>query len=455
MAVKITDPIPPEDKLDAIPMDKFESIGNGIYLVPRDYIVIAEKTVPKDGEVQEGEFAFENPRLGMGFHDIFDAEGMSKEDIQDLRDSLKNDGLDHPLLCRPKNGQIQVVNGMRRLLQIDHFIKTNSNVFDKATGDMVNAGDLFKKTGIPCRIEEMSDLEAYRRANSTDDASKPHGDAARIAQIRYFAQAGRSDKDIMAACGKSADWVKRMKPVALGLDKDTFRAFAAGAIAFNVAEFLSQYEDVDKRKETLQTLLKKAKERHDAMVEEAESHIKATAGKVQKAKAQVAAAKKKGPEEQQEAEEALQDAEQKHEAAKVKRKTVKKKKTQVTRRDLPRASNPRAGGTKKTAQGGGGQPDGVVKRLTTAKQEKHWYEPAVEATKAIKKGDPEGELDDKVDPEFYFIVKLLHEKADAGETDLNKIGRLWTKQADRRGALANAQGRTKATAKKKTASSKK
>lgn len=453
MAV-IKDPIPEEDKLEAIPMNKFEPLGNGIFLVPREYLTIAEKTVPKDGEVQEGDFAFENPRLGMGFHDVFNAEGMGKEDIDDLRTSIKEDGLDHPLLCRPKNGEVQVVNGMRRLLQVDHFIKTGSNVYDKTTGKMVNASDLFKKGGIPCRIEEMSDLEAYRRANSTDDASKPHGDAARIAQIRYFAQAGRSDQDIMAACGKSIDWVNRMKPVAIGLDKDTFQAFAAGAIAFNVAEYLSQYDDVEKRKEVLKSLLVKAKERHDAMVIEAESHIKATASKVEKAKAQVAAAKKKGSEAEEEARQALEEAEQKHTAAKIKKKSVKKKKTQVTRRDLPRASNPRAGGAnkKKTSQGDG-QPNGVVKRLTSSKQLKHWYEPAVEATKAIKNGDPEGKLDDRVDPEFFFIVQLLHEKADAGETDLNKIGRLWTKQADRRGALANGQGRAKQTAKKKSSSS--
>ena len=461
MAVKITDPIPAEDRLDAIPMDKFENLGNGIYLVPREYLVLAEQTVPKDGQVKEGEFAFENPRLGLGFHDFFKAEGMAKEDIDEIRDSIKNDGLDHPLLCRPKNGKVQVVNGMRRLLQIDHFIKTNSNVKDKASGEMVNAKQLFAEGGVPCRIEEMSDLEAYRRANSTDDASKPHGDAARLAPTRYAAPAGRSDQDIMAACGKSKDWVTRMKPVALGLDKDTFAAFAAGAIAFPVAEYLSQYEDVAKRKEVLKSLLQKAKERADDMVAEAESHVKATAGKVEKAKAQVAAAKKKGdPEKLAEAEQGLADAQEKHEAAKVQKKGVKKKKTpQVTRRDLPRASNPRAGAARKKKQGGkaqggqggqGGQPDGVVKRLSGAKQTKKWYEPACEAIKTLKKGDPDGEVDGEVHEEFWHIVKLLHEKADAGEDDIGKIGRLWTRQAERRGTL-KAAGQKKAAKKKKTA----
>lgn len=457
MAIKVSDPIPAEDRLDAAPLDKFENLGNGIYLVPREHIVLAEQIVPKDGKVKPGEFAFENPRLGLGFHDFFKAEGMEKESIDEIRESIKQDGLDHPLLCRVKNDKIQVVNGMRRLLQIDHFIRTNANVKDKSTGEMVSAKALFMEGGIPCRIEEMSDLEAYRRANSTDDTSKPHGDAARLAQIRYFAQAGRSEHDIMLVCGKSKEWVARMLPVALGLDKDTFSAFAKGAIAFPVAEYLSQYEDVEKRKEVLESLLKKGKERADAMIAEAESHLKATAGKVVKAKAQLAAAKRKGePEKLAEAEENLAEAEKKHEAAKEQTRTIKRKKTpQITRRDLPRASNPRAGASRKGSKSQNdnvrnSQPDGIVKRLSGAKQTKKWYEPACEAVRILKKGDPDGEVSDKIHPEFWYLIKLLHEKADAGEENIEKIGELWSKQAERRGSLS--VGNVKKPIKKKSAS---
>lgn len=426
---------PTVEKMDSLLLNEFKHLGHGLYLVPRKFLKVADKIVPKDSEIQKGEFVFENPRLGLGFRDSFKPEGMQKEEIDALREAIKNDGLDHPLLCRPKDGCLQIINGMRRLLQIDYFVKNDVSVKDKSTGQMVSAKKLFGDAGIPCLIEEMSDFEAYRRANNTDDTSKPHGDAARLAQLRYFAKTGVvSDTEIAKIVGKSKDWVARMKQISLKLDKGTFDAFAAGAITFTAAEWLSEYKDPNKRNEVLKDLLKKSKERNEEMVEKAKAHVNYTVGQLVKAQAAAVVAKQNGdPDKQSKAEEQVAAAEKNLVEAQDAVVAVRKKKTPVARRDLPRASNPRAGGAVKANDD---VPAGIVNKLTPAKQTKHWYEPACAIIKARKKNNPEGNIDNKVHDEFYYVVKLLHEKFLEGETDLDKIGKLWTKQAERRGSIS-------------------
>lgn len=426
MAVNLNDKIADRNKLSSLDMSKIESCGGGLFLVPTDLIDIADDKITKPGE--NGEIVFANPRHGLIMSKVIqNGEGMSAEDIAELRDGIKNDGLDHPLLTRPNDGRIQVVNGERRLRQIKHFISRKMTVKDKVSGEMKPAAEVYSH--VICRIEEMTDLEAYRRASSTDDSSVNHGDGAKLAQVRYLALSGVSDRDIQAATCKPKSWLDKVKPVAIALDDKTFEAFHNGSIAFEVALYLSKQQEVAERVKLLKQFLGQAKARHKQAIADAESAVQATAGKVTGAKAKAAGAKGS---KKKEADEAVKKAEQKHSQAKKTAAATKKKKAKATKRDLPRASNPRAGSSRAGSKKSGGSPDGVVKRLTTAKQTKFWYDPALAASKALRKGAEDENIDDKVDPEFYEVVRLLHEKADAGEEDINKIGRQYTKAKERR-----------------------
>jgi ParB-like chromosome segregation protein Spo0J len=401
--------------------------------VPREYIILAQNKVPKDGDTKAGTIVFENPRLGAGFkgHE-FVGNGLSKEDVEELRTSIKNNGLDHAILTRPNNGKLEVVDGYRRLLQLDYLVKSGIPVRDKVTRTMVPASELYAK-GIPCRIEEMSDIDAYRRANDTDASSVNHGDAVKLAQVRYFAKAGASDSDILLATGKTKEWLTRIKPVAVALDIKSFTAFAKGLINFTVAEYLSQFDTVSARHTALKALLERVDERQKEAVADAELHLANSKGKLTKAKTEAQIASHSGDRSKEKAaEQAVKTAEGNIATAEDNVRVVKKRVAQVTKRDIPRASNPRAGGRKSTA----GEPDGINKPLTRAKLEKHWGEPAKKAVHALKKGELNGDVDENIHPEFYFVVSLLVDKIAAGESNLARIGKLYTKQAKERGGLS-------------------
>ena len=107
------------------------------------------------------ELSFFNPRwtemngkrFGVGF---------SAQEMQDLREDIQTEGLNHPLRCRwfpyqhPRTTQpkgVQLVDGERRFRSLSLLVKENVLCFDVNTGQMRPARELYE--WIECRVTEI------------------------------------------------------------------------------------------------------------------------------------------------------------------------------------------------------------------------------------------------------------------------------------------------------------
>lgn len=206
------------------------------------------------------QFEFRNPR----WHTLNGKPqgcGLSPEKMQELRESIRDLGLNHPLRCRWYPFQndrsaspvsVQLVDGERRFRSMCWLVKENQPCYDAATGDMVEAKKLYEY--VDCMVTEMDDDTALSYALEGNDKSEDIGTGATIAMVQYLRHCGKTDPEIIAITRKSPDWLCKTEKL-LGLDPDILLALKNDQINRKVAQRLGQIEDVKERRQRLQLAL--------------------------------------------------------------------------------------------------------------------------------------------------------------------------------------------------------
>lgn len=383
--------------------------GN-LYRVPLDMIQFAEAN--DDG------FTFFNPRLIDG-----NKRGFSKEEMEELYEAIRSEGLEHPLSLRRLGDKLQLISGERRLRCLKKLVKDNADCYDSSTGETVKASKLYEY--VEARIGDYDDQTAWKLAYSTNDKAIGIGESATIALVRQLRKAEYTDKQITTITGKSITWLKDTDLLNT-LDKSTLAALASDQINRTVAISLAKIADVTERLDLLEAARAAADGRLSAMRAKIESEMQASSSKADMAKAKAVEAEFRGDDEA--AAEELEKAEELE--AKIKDKKAEKAKIEaigprVNKKDLQRAKS-----NKKKAEG---DTDGEKVRLTHAKIKKHWHEPCCNLIKSDfcdeESGDPL-----ELDPEDVRLIKLACEQIEKGEQDIIKILKAHQKAKDKRSA---------------------
>lgn len=391
---------------------KVKHLSDNLYKVHISKVKFADK---KDA------FGFCNPRL-MSVGDI-PPKGLSKEEMFELSESIRTEGLHHPLQLRhvSNNGEsiLQLVNGERRTRALRKLIKDKAICYDPVTKSEKTADVLYEF--VCAYVEEMDDETAFKQAFSANDRAIGIGEVATVALVGALRQANFDDKKIMNITGKSITWLKDTDAL-LKLDEATYGALAAEQINRSAALDLAKIDNAAERMQVLEMARNFAVSRLENVKKKLEKEVKATLSKADMAKATAAEAKFQG--DLDTVAEAVAKAEQlesKAEAKKAEKIEVENNGVTVTGKDLQKAKQ-----TKAKNEG----DDSISASLTDAKLKKFWYEPCLDLIKANfmdENGEPL-----ELDANDVYLVKLLLEQKDKGQTNIVKILKHHLKKKDQR-----------------------
>lgn len=388
-----------------IEMDGVVHLYGNLYRCRLDMIHFADN--PEKG-------AFKNPRLMLAGSK---PKGFSKEEMSEIRESIRTEGLENPMILRPIEVEgktiLQLISGERRTRCCQKLVKDDVDCYNPATGKYVKASDLYEYVDV--RINRLDDRAAWKSAFSSNDKAIDIGDGATIAMIREGRNAGWTDDDILEITGKSISWL-RDTDVLCGLDEETFSALTNEKINRSVALEFAKIEDVNERLEVLKSAIDFAAQRLEEIKKKLSKAAAKAEDKLELVEAQKAAAELEGDTNSQE--------KAKAKAAKLAARVSKKKKeaedesTKVNSKDLQKARS-------SVSKSGTSQAGSDAKALTRNKLQKSWYAPCIAHIKSAEESED-------FDSEDARLVALLLENIEKGNEDIFKILKHHKKMKDKR-----------------------
>lgn len=402
-----------------------------MYLVCHDLIEYAD-----DGfDLSAAALIFQNPRhisastdgkpMGIGF---------SKTEMDELRESIRTEGMKNPLSTRwlPGRKKVQVVDGERRKRSLDKLRKDKTPVYVPATGEYAPATEHYEF--IECRIEEMTEEAALKHSISMTERGCSFGEGALVLIVRHLRNCGKEDKSILEIMGKSTSWLKQSDDI-LKLDDKTFQAFCGDQINRTVALQLVTIPDIGKRIKLLGKATQIAQQRIMDEINKLDEQIDKAETELEHAEADEVVANALGSgTDKKKANRKVRTARNKVDSKKkAKEETGQKGTSKVIDKDLQQA-----------AKEEGVEEDIKPKSLTGVKIGKHYVD-ALALT--IRRGGKDDEGNDLgFDMEELHLAKTVCENIVKGEVDVFKaIKQYKTAQARR------SKSSTKKVAKKPAA----
>lgn len=234
-----------------------QHLHGNLFRVKREKIRLAKSGL----SAQDGKLIYGNPRWFINKDGIPEAKGISveKSKMEELRNSIQDEGLENPIRLRVKQNFLEVINGERRFRSIEELCERDLKCFDPSTGDQKNATEIFE--WVDARIEFMDDKTALRVALKPNETSELIGDLANLNVVKVLRDSGFDDQEILKATGKSISWLRETEKI-ISLDEVCLAHFHEEKINRKVAIHLSQVEDADERLALLEKVTNTAMTRH-------------------------------------------------------------------------------------------------------------------------------------------------------------------------------------------------
>ncbi len=396
--------------------DGIVGIDGTLYKIKFQAIHVAEKNAEKnDGGADT--YQWSNIRYLTVDEDNELGRGFGKADLTRLRESIREEGLFYPLICRwisrDGNRTVQLVDGERRFRNIDFLIRKNERCKDPSTGKYVPAKELYEY--ILCQVYDApTDKDALKLAYKSGTCRVDFGDEADVSLVKDLREKKWSDEEILDVTGNRPEWLRDMDRLLekLADDEPTLTAFFKGQINKAAALAFAEVEDIEVRHAGLEQAMEYATEDAKKKVAKLEKSILRLRENEEIAKAQQVEATHTGDTTGNEDAEADQKAAQKKAQDKLQQKAGVK--------PVVKARHARAG-----LSGANADPAATVQSLRAPKIKKYYLEPLETAIK--NKGNDEE--DNFLAPVellrgFREIVKGILE----GEMDPLKIFRKYGKK---------------------------
>jgi hypothetical protein len=280
-------------------------------------------------QITDSDYHWANPRH-LGQTDGLMGRGFDKQDMEELYNDIRDEGLMFPLICRwvirdDGSLDIQILDGERRWRCMDRQIKKSENVWSRKEKGFLPALTVHAK--IPCRIITGNDKEALKIAFMVSDRSVGWGDGATAKLVKKLRKCGCTDKEILELTKKSFQWLKEQDEICQ-LDDMTFSYLTDGKINRALALRLAKIADIDRRHKYLHASYDDAVSTHQEELAKADQDLAKAEEKEELAEAELTEAQEKGDDK------AIATAQQ--------NLSRTQEKTQARRRQRSEASRPRA-----------------------------------------------------------------------------------------------------------------
>jgi len=294
-------------------------VDGDLYSIPFGLISVAESDLEESAGTQ---YQWSNPRY-FGQAEGSLGSGFSKEDMDELADSIKEEGLLCPLICRWKTDsgelEVEILDGERRWRSVDRLIKKNEKVWSRAEKKWLSAKQVFDT--VLCTITTGNDKEALRVAFAVSDRAVGWGDGATAKLVKKLRKCKCNDEEILEITKKTPPWLKEMDQIC-ALDELTFSYLIGAKINRALALRLSKIKDLKSRHHWLHACYEDAVVHQKEIYAQAEMELEKAELKEELAEATLAEVKFNNDEESvAEAEQELAEA-----VNRVEEKQQKKKK---------------------------------------------------------------------------------------------------------------------------------
>lgn len=180
-----------------------------------------------------------------------DNPGFSEDRIETLKESIKQDGLNSPLLIRGNT----LIAGERRLRCILRLIADNEMCYDRNTGNYLPASDVYVKQGVPClQVNTDDPSELTRIALQENTLHEPLTDYELLVKCQELASCGFDKSEQAKILGMSISWVNTSHYI-LNHHPKIKDYIKTGILTRNTAYNLLEIPS-DKIEETIQELIK-------------------------------------------------------------------------------------------------------------------------------------------------------------------------------------------------------
>jgi hypothetical protein len=319
-------------KISSIFGDDAQHLHGNLFRVKRNKIRLSKPGISSDN----GRLVYGNPRWHTNKQGEQEAKGMDKAGMEELRNSIQDEGLENPIRLRViedgKKSFLEVVNGERRFRCLDELCERNIPCFDSSIDEDRPAAEIYE--WVDCRIDFMDDKTALRVALKPNATSEIIGDAASIHVVKVLKDSGYDDQEILKSTGKSISWLRETEKI-IGLDEVCLQNFEQDKINRTVALHLALVENVDDRLEMLQKIKESAEMRHSEKMKKIDDKKAKTEQEIECEAAASELAKKYGDEEAAEMHsEKSEKAKRKAKAIDGEQKKASSKPAKATSKDL-------------------------------------------------------------------------------------------------------------------------
>jgi len=261
-----------------------------LYNVPFCLLTVADEA----REVED--YAWANPRR-LGQTDGSMGRGFDKQDMEELYNDIRDEGLMFPLICRwvvhPDDGSlsIQVLDGERRYRCMDKQRQKDEKCYSRKHKEFRPAQEVHEK--VPCRVITGNDKEALKIAFMVSDRSVAWGEGATAKLIKKLRKCHCSDKEILELTKKSFQWLKEQDEICQ-LDDLTFNYLTDGKINRALALRLAKIAEIDRRHKYLHASYDDAVATHQEELAKADTDLTRAEEKEELAEAELTEATEKG-----------------------------------------------------------------------------------------------------------------------------------------------------------------
>jgi hypothetical protein len=265
--------------------DDIEHLHGNLFRIKRDKIKLSKSGIC----VEDGKLIYGNPRWFVNSKGEKQAKGIEKEKMDELKNSIQEDGLENPIRLRISEDRnfVEIINGERRFRCINDLCEKNIPCFNPETKSRQPADEIYD--WIDCRVEFMDDKAALAIALKPNETSETIGDLANINLIKILRESGFDDQEIIKTTGKSVSWLRETDRI-ISLDETCLEHFKNEKINRTVAIQLALIENAEERIDLLEKIKQVAEKRHVEKINKTSEKInKATQNKeIQEASAKFA-----------------------------------------------------------------------------------------------------------------------------------------------------------------------
>lgn len=236
--------------------DEVSHIRGNLFRVKRGSINIAKAGLSSS----DGKLVYGNPRWFVNKNGKPEARGLDRGKMEELKGSIMERGMDHPIRLRvADDGILEIVNGERRFRAIGELVEDERDCFDQSSGEIAPASEVHE--WVECRIEYMDDATALCCALKLNETGEVIGETASLQVVKVLRESGYDDQEILKATGKSIAWLRETERL-IGLDEVCLEHLRSDMINRQVALRLAKVKDVEERVSMLERIKAAAEERH-------------------------------------------------------------------------------------------------------------------------------------------------------------------------------------------------